>query len=86
MPCDTTLEFFAPFYVNLTDPLLNIIVLAMCGTLAGADGWAEIERYGRANLDFFRQFLDLPHGISSHDTFGRVFARLKPDALLPCIH
>jgi predicted transposase YbfD/YdcC len=95
MPRDTTLELFAPFFVNLTDPrldrtrrhpLLNIIVLAVCGTLAGADGWAEIERYGRAKLDFFRQFLDLPHGIPSHDTFGRVFARLKPDALLPCIH
>ena len=95
MPRDTTLELFAPFFVNLTDPrldrtrrhpLLSIIVLAVCGTLAGADGWAEIERYGRAKLDFFRQFLDLPHGIPSHDTFGRVFARLKPDALLPCIH
>src|SRR5271154_2453268 len=95
MPRDTTLELFAPFFVNLSDPrldrtrrhaLLNIIILAVCGTRAGADGWAEIERYGRAKLDFFREFLDLPHGIPSHDTFGRVFARLKPDALLPCIH
>jgi predicted transposase YbfD/YdcC len=95
MPRDTTLELFAPFFETLTDPrrdrtrrhtLLNLIVLAVCGTLAGADGWAEIERYGRAKLDFFRRFLDLPHGIPSHDTFGRVFARLKPEALLPCIH
>src|SRR6185369_2771135 len=90
-----TLELFAPFFVNLTDPridrskrhaLLNIIILAVCGTLGGADGWADIERFGRAKLDFFRRFLDPPHGIPSHDTFGRVFARLDPAALLPCIH
>jgi predicted transposase YbfD/YdcC len=94
MPRDTTLELFTPFFETLTDPrvergrhhpLPSVIVLALCGTLAGADGWAEIERYGRAKLDFFRRFLDLPHGIPSHDTFGRVFARLKPDALRGCI-
>jgi predicted transposase YbfD/YdcC len=90
-----TLEVFTPFFENLTDPrldrtkrhsLFNIIILAVCGTLAGADGWVEIERYGRVKLDFFRQFLDLPHGIPSHDTFGRVFRLLRPAALLPCIH
>ncbi len=95
MPAPTTLELFTPFFVNLTDPridrskrhpLLTIIILAVCGTLGGADGWADIERFGRAKLDFFRRFLDLPHGIPSHDTFGRVFARLDPAALLLCIH
>jgi predicted transposase YbfD/YdcC len=89
------LELFAPFFVNLTDPridrskrhaLLNIIILAVCGTLGGADGWADIERFGRAKLGFFRRFLDLPHGIPSQDTFGRVFARLDPAALLGCVH
>jgi len=94
MPRDTALELFTPFFATLTDPrvsrarrhaLLNVVVLALCGTLAGAEGWAEIERYGRAKLDFFRRFLDLPHGIPSHDTFGRAFARLKPDALLACV-
>src|SRR5262245_46898743 len=95
MPRDATLELFTSLFETLTDPrvergrhhsLLNVIVLALCGTLAGADGWAEVERDGRAKLDFFRCFLDLPHGIPSHDTFGRVFARLKPDALRGCIH
>jgi predicted transposase YbfD/YdcC len=95
MPRNSTLEIFTPFFENLTDPrvdrgkrhsLLNVIILAVCGTLAGADGWAEIERYGRAKLDFFRQFLELPNGIPSHDTFGRVFRLLPPEALLPCIH
>lgn len=95
MPRDTTLELFTPFFENLTDPrvergrnhsLFNIVVLALCGTLAGANGWVEIERYGRIKFDFFRRFLDLPHGIPSHDTFGRVFARLQPDVLLECLH
>jgi len=94
MPSPKTVALFAPFFETLTDPrldrakrhpLLNILILALCGTLAGADGWADIERYGWAKLDFFRQFLDLPHGIPSHDTFGRLFARLKPDALLSCV-
>src|SRR5262249_37443424 len=84
----------APFFVKLTDPrlnrskrhsLLNIIILAVCATLGNANGWADIERFGKAKFDFFRTFLDLPNGIPSHDTFGRVFARLDPAALLACI-
>ena len=95
MPAPDTLALFTPFFANVTDPrldrskrhaLLDIIILAVCATLGGADGWADIERFGRAKIDFFRQFLALPHGIPSHDTFGRVFARLDPAVLLPCIH
>ena len=94
MPSPTTLQLFAPFFVNLTDPrinrsqrhaLLNVIILAVCATLGNANGWADIERFGKAKLDFFRAFLDLPNGIPSHDTFGRVFARLDPAALMACI-
>src|SRR5262249_55603068 len=94
MPSPKTLELFTPFFANLTDPriertkrhqLLDIIILAVCATLGGADGWADIERFANAKLDFFRQFLDLPNGIPSHDTFGRVFALLDPATLLPCI-
>src|SRR5262249_62034391 len=59
--------------------------LAVCATLGNANGWADIERFGKAKFDFFRTFLDLPNGIPSHDTFGRVFARLDPAALLACI-
>lgn len=88
------MELFTPFFVNLTDPrvergkrhsLLDIVILAVCATLANADGWADIERFGKAKLDFFRTFLELPNGIPSHDTFGRVFALLDPAALLACI-
>jgi predicted transposase YbfD/YdcC len=94
MPTRETLELFTPFLEDLTDPrmertkrhsLLNLIILAVCATLGNADGWADIERFGRTKLDFFRTFLDLPEGIPSHDTFGRVFARLDPAALMACI-
>jgi predicted transposase YbfD/YdcC len=94
MPTRDPLELFAPFFANLTDPrlertkrhsLLDIIILAVCATLGNANGWADIERFGRAKIDFFRTFLELANGIPSHDTFGRVFARLEPAALMACI-
>jgi predicted transposase YbfD/YdcC len=94
MPTPKTVELFAPFFVDLTDPrverarrhhLLDILILAVCATLGNADGWADVERFANAKLDFFKTFLDLPHGVPSHDTFGRVFARLDPAALLDCL-
>src|SRR5277367_2607514 len=94
MPTCDTMELFAPFFEKLTDPrlartkrhaLLDILILAVCATLGNADGWADIERFGKAKLDFFRTFLELPNGVPSHDTFGRVFALLDPAALLACI-
>jgi len=94
MPNRDALELFAPFFAKLTDPrvertrrhtLLDIIILAVCATLGNANGWADIERFGKAKFDFFRTFLELPNGIPSHDTFGRVFARLDPAALMACI-
>src|SRR4051812_43621456 len=94
MPAPKTLELFAPFFVTFTDPrldrskrhtLLDIIILAVCATLANANGWVDIERFGKAKIDFFPRFLALPGGIPSHDPFGRVFARLDPAALLNCI-
>jgi predicted transposase YbfD/YdcC len=94
MPSSQLLELFTPCFAALPDPridrtkrhaLLDILVVALCATLGGANGWADIERFGKAKLDFFRQFLELPNGIPSHDTFGRVFARLDPAALLNCI-
>src|SRR3954470_18908068 len=60
-------------------PLLSIVGVALCAILGGADDWVAVERFGNAKLDWFRRFLELPNGIPSHDTFGRVFARLDPD-------
>lgn len=58
--------------------LRDIIILAICGVLCGADGWVEIEEFGNAKKTFFTDLLDLPNGIPSHDTFGRVFALIDP--------
>jgi predicted transposase YbfD/YdcC len=58
--------------------LLDILTIALCAVICGADGWVEIEAFGQAKLPWLRTFLDLPHGIPSHDTFGRVFAALDP--------
>ena len=59
--------------------LLDIIVIAICAIICGADGWVEVETFGKAKRDWFKQFLALPHGIPSHDTFGHVFARLDAE-------
>jgi predicted transposase YbfD/YdcC len=65
---------------NVIHKLHDILVIAICGVICGADGWAEVEEFGNSKLAWFGTFLDLPNGIPSHDTFGRVFARLDPDA------
>jgi len=56
--------------------LLDIIVIAVCAVICGADNWVEIEMWGQENAVWLAQYLDLPNGIPTHDTFGRVFARL----------
>ena len=61
--------------------LLDIVVIALCGVICGADSWVDIAEFGLAKLQWFQQFLHLPNGIPSHDTFGRVFARLDPESL-----
>ena len=58
--------------------LLDIIVIAMCAVVCGADNWVDVEDFGNAKLAWLRQFRPLPNGIPSHDTFGEVFARLDP--------
>jgi predicted transposase YbfD/YdcC len=58
--------------------LRDIIVLAICGVICGADGWVEIEEFGKAKEAWFTKLLNLPNGIPSHDTFGRVFALIDP--------
>ncbi len=60
--------------------LEDVLVITLCAVICGADEWAAIARFGRAKQTWFREFLALPHGIPSHDTFGRVFAALDPDA------
>jgi len=58
--------------------LRDSIILAVCGVSCGAEGWVEIEEFGKAREAFVSEWLEFPTGIPSHDTFGRVFGFLDP--------
>jgi predicted transposase YbfD/YdcC len=58
--------------------LEDVITIAILAVISGADHWTEIEDYGRSKQAWLETFLELPNGIPSHDTFGRVFAHLDP--------
>ena len=62
-------------------PLPSILFLALTAVIGGADTWVEVEEFGRDHRAWFEPWLRLPHGIPSHDTFGRVFALLDPEQL-----
>ena len=64
--------------------LLDIITIAICAVICGADSWVYVEMFGKSKEEWFRSFLDLPNGIPSHDTFGDVLARLDPDRFQEC--
>jgi predicted transposase YbfD/YdcC len=64
--------------------LIDIIAIAICAVICGAESWVDIELYGQSKQVWFSTFLKLPNGIPSHDTFARVFARLDPEAMQQC--
>jgi predicted transposase YbfD/YdcC len=81
------------FFDELEDPrmertklhsLNDILFIALCAVLCGADSWTEVEVFGWAKVEWLSRFLALPNGIPSHDTFGRVFSKLDPQALERC--
>ena len=74
-------SFHAP---NQRHELMDILVIAVCAVICGAEGWEDIEEYGHAQAEWFAEVLDLPNGIPSHDTFRRVLSRLDPDELTQC--
>jgi len=80
-------------FADLEDPridrtklhqLFDIIIIAICAVICGADTWVAVEEFGNAKIDWVRTFLELPNGIPSHDTFGRVFALLDPEQFQCC--
>ena len=60
--------------------LKDILVIAILAVIAGAQGWEDIENYGQSKKQWLEEFLELPHGIPSDDTFRRVFERIDPEA------
>src|SRR5262245_7454238 len=87
------LESIEAQFGELTDPrvegriehrLIDIIIIAICAVLCGANSWSEIETYGKAKIGWLRRYLALPNGIPSHDTFGRVFSLLEAEAFTSC--
>jgi predicted transposase YbfD/YdcC len=84
----------ARYFADLPDPrvdrtkkhsLGDILVVALCAVVCGADSWEEVEAFGEAKADWLKRFLTLPNGIPSHDTFYRVFSRLDPDKFGACV-
>ncbi len=89
MPAISIIDAFS----DLPDPRLDrtkrhqlsdILIITLCGAICGVDNWVEMERFGGAKIKWFRTFLDLPNGIPSHDTIGRVYAALDPDCFRQC--
>jgi predicted transposase YbfD/YdcC len=66
---------------NLKHPLVDLIILGFCGVLAGCEDFVEIAEWAQEHAAVLGTFLELPHGIPSHDTFNRVFALLQPTPL-----
>jgi predicted transposase YbfD/YdcC len=87
-PVATIAEHFStledPRADNKRHLLLDMVTIAICGTVCGAEGWEDIELFGQSKQDWLRTFLTLPHGTPSHDTFGRVFALLDAELFQSC--
>jgi predicted transposase YbfD/YdcC len=66
-------------------PLLNLVVIALCGVIGGADNWEEIAQFARLHQDWLATIIDLRNGVPSHDTLERVFSSLDPIAFQKCM-
>ncbi len=64
--------------------LIDIITIAICGVICGADSWVDLEIFGKSKEGWLKGFLELPNGIPSHDTFGRVFSLLDAQQFRDC--
>ena len=65
--------------------LKDILVISILAVIAGAKGWEDMENYGLSKQQWLEEFLELPHGIPSDDTFRRVFERINPEAFGKCL-
>ncbi|GMO28067.1 MAG: hypothetical protein Ta2B_08680 [Termitinemataceae bacterium] len=90
---EKTIEPLAKYFTAIKDPRIDrkklypldeIIIITILAFMSLAEGWEDIEDYGKAKKDWLKQFLKLEHGIPKHDVYRRVFARLKPEELEKC--
>jgi len=83
MPTTSISEHFGqvsdPRSVNRRHPLMSIITISIMAILCNAEGWEDVELFGQSKAQWLGTFLDLPHGIPSHDTFGRVLGAIDPE-------
>ncbi|NJL80281.1 MAG: ISAs1 family transposase [Richelia sp. SM1_7_0] len=86
-------QTISDYFINLEDPriertkrhhLIDVITIAICAVICGADSWVAIETYGQAKEKWLKRFLELPNGIPSHDTFARIFALINPEKFQEC--
>lgn len=86
---------FQDYFATLTDPrcpdapnsrhqLMDMLIMAVCAVMCGADGWEDIEEYGTSQAEWCATCLDFPPGLPGHDTFRRVLSRLDPEELPQC--
>ncbi len=89
-PIDEIQNNLSSYFSDIKDPRVNrtkkhllkdILVIAILAVIAGAEGWEDIENYGLSKQEWLEEFLELPYGIPSDDTFRRVFERIDPLAL-----
>jgi hypothetical protein len=64
--------------------LIDVITIAICAVISGADSWVAIETYGYAKQEWLKRFLELSNGIPSHDTFARIFSLIDPQNFQEC--
>lgn len=83
----------ADYFGGIEDPridrrkqhkLIDIITIAICAVVCGAETWVDMEVYGKAKFSWLNEFLELENGIPSHDTFARVFAAISPEEFQKC--
>ena len=88
-----TIAALEEYFASLPDPrlqrcrrqkLIDILVIAICTLLCGGESFTDMEEFGRSRKEWVETFFELPNGIPSHDTFGRVFARLSPAEFAAC--
>jgi predicted transposase YbfD/YdcC len=78
-------ELTDPRRRKVTYPLINVVVIAVCAVMAGADDFVAIAEFGKKKRDWFARFLDLESGIPSHDRFNAILAAIKPAEFEKCL-